>query len=203
MHRCSTPTTSACARSASKKKNESEANREEQRNRRLLAVGPYTGQIINILAKSLVNPTILEIGTSYCYSGIWLAEAACAAGGRLITLEKQAYKSAYAREMSYKAGLAGHVNFQVGDALDLIAVLPPGGIDFVLLDIYTGFHIPCLEAFYPKLNPGAIVVTDNMLRPIDESMQRYAEAVRAKPFIENVLLPVGSGIEVSRFTGAA
>src|SRR5580692_1705289 len=90
----------------------------------LLAVGPETGQLISILARSLKAPNILEIGTSYGYSGIWLAEAARAAGGRLTTLELQDYKSAHAREMSVKAGLADHVDFKVGDALAAIAALP-------------------------------------------------------------------------------
>ena len=44
----------------------------------------------------------------------------------------------------------------------------------------------------------AIIVADNMLRPGGEDVRRYAEAVRAKPGITSVLLPVGSGIEVSR-----
>lgn len=63
----------------------------------LLPVGPASGALINILAKSLKAPTILEIGTSYGYSGIWLAEAARATGGRLVTIERSAEKSAYAR----------------------------------------------------------------------------------------------------------
>ena len=46
------------------------------RDRYLLPVGPESGQLINILARSLKSPNILEIGTSYGYSGIWLAEAA-------------------------------------------------------------------------------------------------------------------------------
>ena len=46
------------------------------RDKVLLAVGPDTGRLINILARSLEAPTILELGTSYGYSGIWLAEAA-------------------------------------------------------------------------------------------------------------------------------
>ena len=74
--------------------------------KQLLAVGPNTGQLINIIAKAFTKPTILEIGTSYGYSGIWLAEAARATGGKLITLELADYKSAYAREMAAKAGLA-------------------------------------------------------------------------------------------------
>jgi predicted O-methyltransferase YrrM len=164
----------------------------------LLAVGPETGQLINILAKSLKAPHILEIGTSYGYSGIWLAEAARAAGGRLTTLELQDYKSAYAREMSAKAGLAEHVDFKVGDALEAIAAMP-AGIDFVLLDLWKDMYTPCLEAFYPKLNPGAIIVADNMTRPGGEGIARYAKAIRAMPDMDSVLLPVGSGIEVSRF----
>jgi len=168
----------------------------------LLAVGPETGQLINVLARSFKAPNILEIGTSFGYSGIWLAEAARASGGRLTTLELARHKSDHAREMSAKAGLAEHVDFKVGDALALIAELP-AGIDFVLLDLWKDLYTPCLEAFFPKLNPGAIIVADNMVRPGGEDVRRYAEAVRAKPGIASVLLPVGSGIEVSRLEPAA
>jgi predicted O-methyltransferase YrrM len=164
----------------------------------LLAVGPESGQLINILAKSLKAPHILEIGTSYGYSGIWLAEAARATGGRLTTLELQDYKSAYAREMSAKAGLADHVDFKVGDALAAIAALP-SGIDFVLLDLWKDMYAPCLEAFYPKLNPGAIIVADNMTRPGGPGIAEYAAAVRAKPDLDSILVPVGSGLEISRY----
>jgi predicted O-methyltransferase YrrM len=52
---------------------------------------------------------------------------------------------------------------------------------------------------YPKLNPGAIIVADNMLRGAAEGVKRCGRAVRAKPGITSVLLPVGSGIEVSHF----
>ncbi len=171
------------------------------RDKVLLAVGPETGQLLNILVRSLKAPHVLEIGTSYGYSGIWLAEAARAVGGRVTTLELQDYKSAYARDMSAKAGLSGVVDFQVGDALALIQALP-SGIDFVLLDLWKDLYTPCLEAFFPKLNPGAIIVADNMIRPGGEEVARYGKAVRAKPGISSVLLPVGSGIEISRLEPA-
>ncbi len=165
---------------------------------RLLAVGPETGRLINIIARSYAAPTILEIGTSFGYSGIWLAEAARAAGGRLITLELAPHKSAYAKEMSTKAGLADFVDFRVGDAVELIGQLD-GGVDFVLLDLWKDLYVPCLEAVYPRLNPGAIIVADNIVRPGGADVTRYVEAVRAKPGISSVLLPVGSGLELSRF----
>lgn len=165
---------------------------------RFMAVGPNTGQLINILARSLKTPAILEIGTSFGYSGIWLADAARASGGRLITMELYEHKSAYAKEMAEKAGLADHIDFKVGDAVEMTAALP-GTIDFVLLDLYKDLYVPCLEAFYPKLNPGAIIVADNMLGRVAPGVKAYAQAVRAKPGISSVLLAVGSGIEVSRF----
>ena len=42
----------------------------------LLPIGPATGQVLNILIKEARCKTIVEIGTSYGYSTIWLAEAA-------------------------------------------------------------------------------------------------------------------------------
>jgi predicted O-methyltransferase YrrM len=174
------------------------ADRHSERDHRLLAVGPQTGRLINILARSLKAPRILELGTSYGYSGIWLAEAARASGGRVVTMELQDYKSAYARDMAAKAGLVDAIDFKVGDAVAMMAELP-FGLDFVLLDLWKDLYVPCLEAFYPKLNPGAIIVADNMLHPGGEEVKRYGKAVRAKAGMTSVLLPVGSGLEVSRF----
>jgi predicted O-methyltransferase YrrM len=176
----------------------SSAGGGDWRDRVLLAVGPETGQLINIIASSLKAPNILELGTSYGYSGIWLADAARAAGGKLTTIELQDYKSAYAREMSVKAGLAEFVDFRVGDAVETIGDLP-SGFDFVLVDLWKDLYTPCLDAFYPKLNPGAVIVADNMLRPGGEEVRRYGRAVRAKPHMTSVLLPVGSGLEISRY----
>jgi predicted O-methyltransferase YrrM len=168
------------------------------RDRMLLALGPESGRLVNILARSLKAPQILELGTSYGYSTIWLAEAARASGGRVTTMELADYKSAHAKDMARQAGLAEHVDFKVGDAVQMISGLP-FQIDFVLVDLWKDLYVPCLEAFYPKLNPGAIIVADNMIRPNREEAARYRAAVRARPELASVLVPVGSGLEISRF----
>jgi predicted O-methyltransferase YrrM len=171
------------------------------RDQYLLPVGPESGQLINILARSLKAPNILEIGTSYGYSGIWLAEAARASGGKVTTLELQDYKIAHAREMAAKAGLSAHIDFRQGDALELIAGLP-AGIDFVLLDLWKDLYVACLDAFYPKLNPGALIVADNMIYPGGDDVAVYGRAVRAKPGMTSILVPVGAGLEISRYDPA-
>ncbi|QWW70287.1 O-methyltransferase [Rhizobium sp. WYJ-E13] len=175
--------------------------RDGGQDQRMRAVGPETGRFLNILVRSLTAPTILELGTSFGYSGIWLAEAARATGGRVITMEVHGYKSAYAQAMAEKAGLAEHIDFRVGDAVSMIRELR-GKVDFVLVDLWKDLYLPCLEAFYPKLNAGAIIVADNMIYPATEDVKIYARAIRARLGITSVLLPVGSGLEVSRYERA-
>src|SRR6187549_300919 len=101
----------------------------------LLAVGRPTGMLLNILAKECRAQNIVEIGTSYGYSTVWLAEAARATGGRVISLEIHPLKVAYARERLAAAGLARCVEFRVGDALESLESLAVG-VDFVLIDLW-------------------------------------------------------------------
>jgi predicted O-methyltransferase YrrM len=172
----------------------------DQRDEFLISVGPATGQLLNILAKSIQAKTIVELGTSYGYSTVWLAEAARANDGKLISLDKADYKQAYAKERIARAGLTGYVEFRLGDALETLRSLK-GPFDFVLVDLWKELYVPCLELFYPELAPGAFIAADNMIYPdvYRESAVEYRKRVRSKPKIDSVLLPVGSGVELSRY----
>jgi predicted O-methyltransferase YrrM len=177
---------------------------ESRRDEFLLSVGRSSAQLLSILAKSLKPKIILEIGGSYGYSTVWLAEAAHSAGGKLITLEIHPRKQQFAREAIARAGLSHAVEFRLGEARESIAALP-GPFDFVLLDLWKDLYIPCFELFYPKLSPGALVVADNMIYPEENRplAHKYRAHVRTKPDIDSLLLPVGGGLEVSRFTCGA
>jgi len=172
-----------------------------ERDQFLLAVGPATGRLMNLLVKEAESKVILEIGTSYGYSTVWLAEAARETQGRVITLELHAGKQKYARERMERAGLADFVEFRLGDATQLLASLETS-VDFVLLDLWKDLYVPCFKLFHPKLNPGGMVVADNMLFP--ESARTHASVyrqhVRSQGDMQSMLLPVGSGLEVSRCT---
>lgn len=166
----------------------------------LLSLGPATGTLINVLVKEAQARRILEVGTAYGYSAIWLAEAAGAIGGKVTTLELSQTKSDYARAQSQQAGLASHVDFKVGDAFEILAALP-GPFDFVLVDLWHEANVRVIDLVYPKLAPGAFIVGDNMLQPevARSSAQLYRDHIRSKKDITTVLLPIGSGIELSRY----
>jgi predicted O-methyltransferase YrrM len=166
----------------------------------LLPVGRAAGTLMNLIVKEGQARRILEVGSSYGYSTVWLAEAARAIDGKVISLELRAAKTEYARAQLARAELERFVEFRVGDALASLAQLP-GPFDFVLLDLWKDLYVPVFEQLYPKLAPGAIVVADNMLQPegARPHAQAYRERVRSTPEMTSVLLGVGNGLEVSRY----
>ncbi len=174
----------------------------ETRDRMLLSVGPAAGQFMSAVVEGGGLKRILEIGTSYGYSTLWLADAARATGGKVTSLDLADYKQAHAAAALERVGLRDVVDFHAGNALEIIPTLE-GPFDFVLLDLWKDLYVPCLELFLPMLAPGAVIVADNMLRPAGDRPEalRYRRAVRSMPDLKTVLLPIGQGLEVSRLAG--
>lgn len=164
----------------------------------LLPVGPEVGWFLHSLVIAKRPATVLELGTSYGYSTLFLADAVAQAGGRLITMELEDYKQAHARGMLDRAGLSEVVEFRLGDAVSMIGD-PPEIFDFVLLDIWKELYVPCFDAFYPRLAEEGIVAADNMIEPpmSRPEVREYRAAVRGKADLQSTLLPIGSGIELS------
>jgi predicted O-methyltransferase YrrM len=164
----------------------------------LLPVGPEVGWFLHSLILAKRPRRILELGTSYGYSTLFLADAAKQVGGRVITMDLADYKQAEARAQLAKAGLADVVDFRLGDAVALIRD-DPGPFDLVLLDIWKDLYLPCLQAFYPKLADEAIIAADNMIFPemARPDVRLYRAAVAALPDLQSALLPIGNGVELS------
>ena len=173
---------------------------EVQIDKFLLAVGPATGQLMNLLIKEKKAKTVLEVGSSYGYSTVWLAEAVRENDGTVISLEIHPEKQKHARGAIEGAGLHGFVDFRLGDACQSLQKMTET-IDFVLLDLWKELYIPCFDLFYPRLNAGALIVADNMIFPESARVEAaaYQKHIRTKPGIQSLLLPVGFGLELSRY----
>ena len=164
----------------------------------LLPVGEEAAWFLHALIVARAPRRILELGTSYGYSTLFLAHAAKAVGAEVVTMEIAGYKQDYAREMLSRAGLESVVDFRCGDAAAMIEA-DTGTFDFVLLDIWKELYEPCFGAFYPKLADEAVIASDNMIDPPCDrpAVRLYREAVRSRPDLQTVLLPIGQGIELS------
>jgi predicted O-methyltransferase YrrM len=164
----------------------------------LLAVGEKAAWFLHSLIIARGATRILELGTSYGYSTLFMAEAARRTGGRVVTMDVAREKQDYARRELAEAGLDSFVEFRAGDALDLLRQAD-GPWDFVLLDIWKDVYVPAFELLRPKLAANAIVAADNMLQPemARPDAEKYRAAVRAASEFQSVLLPIGQGIELS------
>jgi predicted O-methyltransferase YrrM len=164
----------------------------------LLPVGPEVGAFLRALAVARKPARILELGTSYGYSTLFLADAARQCGAEVVTVDLDPAKQAYAAQRLAEAGLADFVEFRCGDALEIIGA-DDGEWGLVLLDIWKDLYLPCFEEVYPRLAEEGVIVSDNMIYPegARDAVRRLREAIRAKPDLQTVLLPLGSGIELT------
>ncbi len=103
--------------------------RETDYSKRMLNLDPETARLVHILARGSRAKSILEIGTSNGYSTIWLASAAAAERGRVVTLDHSSEKQAMARDNLRRAGLLESVELRSGKAATLVRELAgPFGI---------------------------------------------------------------------------
>ena len=164
----------------------------------LLPIGEDVGAVLHALVLARRPRVILELGTSYGYSTLILADAAREVGARVVSMELADYKQAFAQARLEEAGLADVAELRCGDALALLAE-EAGPFDFVLLDIWKELYLPCFDAFYPKLSDVGVIASDNMVEPVHDrlNVRAFREAVRARADLQTVLLPIGSGIELT------
>lgn len=169
--------------------------REAERPKRMLNITPDTGRLLWILVQAARATRILEVGTSNAYSTIWLADAARATGGHVITLERNPDKVRLARENLARAGVADRVELREGNAAETLAGLT-GPFHFVFLDADRANYSAYLDLALPKLQPGGLLVADNVISHAEE-LADYLARVKSNPALFSVTVPVGKGEEIS------
>jgi predicted O-methyltransferase YrrM len=153
------------------------------------------GELLYSLVRASRPDTIVEFGTSFGISSIYLAAAVADNGkGHIYTTELSAAKVAAAQRNLLEAGLADKVTILPGDALEtLLNVAGPVGL--ALLDGWKDLCLPVLKLLEPRLTAGALVVGDDSSFP---SMTDYLNYVRdpANGYV-SVEFPVEDGMEIS------
>jgi predicted O-methyltransferase YrrM len=157
-----------------------------------LSVSRETGTLLYMLARSVQARSVVEFGTSFGISTLYLAAAMKDnGGGRVIGTEFEPSKVSRARENIAAAGLSEFVEVRAGDALETLGRDLPQTIDLVLLDGAKSLYSPVLGLIAARLRPGALVVADNA-----EMAPEYIQAVR-KPGSGYVSTPCMDDVELS------
>jgi predicted O-methyltransferase YrrM len=168
-----------------------------------------SGRVLAVLAAT--RRRIVEVGTAYGYSTLHMALAQ-PRGGRIVTIDPDDERTARAREWWRKAGVSDEqITVLTAKALDALAASEPalaGPFDMVFIDAIKTEYKAYLDALIPRLEPGALVVADNVLwsgrvsgaRPSDpgdegtNALRQFDESVLRDPRFVATILPVGDGL---------
>lgn len=159
-----------------------------------MPISPEAGDLLYNLVRAVRPRTVVEFGTSYGISTLYLAAAVRDNGaGHVITTELSEVKAAAARRTFAETGLDDVITLREGDARATLTGLE--SVDFVLLDGWKDLYVPVLRQLEPHLAPGTLVAADDTTF---EEVRPYLDYVRdpANGY-HSVGFPVADGMEIS------
>jgi len=167
---------------------------QADRRLRFRNIEPETAELLALLVRSTRARSILEIGTSNGYSSIWLADAAEATEGTVVSVEVDPERTEMARGNLASAGLAAELRTE--DAAQTLKQASDGRWDFIFLDAerpaYAGYWPHLLRTLRPN---GGLLAIDNVLSHAEEVMD-VTRLIDGEPSVESVLVPIGAGVRL-------
>jgi len=162
-----------------------------------IPISPEQGRFVYLVARTLGAKNIVEFGTSFGISTLYLAAAVKDnGGGRVIGTEIEASKHARALAHIEEAGLSDFVDVRLGDALETLQNIPDS-VDMALIDGWKNLYLPVLKLLEPSLRPGAVVLADNIFT-FKRDLQPYVEYVQSgRNGFESTTLEISDGFEYS------
>ncbi len=132
---------------------------------RYMAVSPDTGKLLYTFVRSGRARNVVEFGTSFGVSTLFLAAGIKDnGGGRVIGTEFEPTKVSTTRRTIDRAGVGDLVQIREGDAMETLAQDLPSEIQLVLLDGAKDMYVDVFRLLEPHLAPGAVVIADNATR---------------------------------------
>ena len=174
-----------------------------------MLTGGLQGRLLSALATLKAPKQVLEIGTYTGYSALCLAEG-LTANGTLHTIDKNEELVALQHKYFSKSPFGNQIKTYLGDALEVLPTLNVM-FDLVFLDADKKNYPNYLKLIIPKLNPGAILLSDNVLwsgkviNPLEkndedtQALLTYNKLLANHPQFKTVLMPIRDGLTLSVF----
>ena len=159
-------------------------------------VEPPTAELLGVLIRASGARRILELGTSNGYSTLWLADAAEATGGSVVSVEIDADRTELARESLRGAGLEDRVELRTEDAAATLDRSGNGEWEFVFLDAERPAYPGYLPDLVRTLAPRGVLAVDNVQSHAHELVE-FTSLIEAAPELTQTVVSVGAGLRVA------
>jgi predicted O-methyltransferase YrrM len=159
-------------------------------------VEPPTAELLGVLIRATAARRILELGTSNGYSTIWLADAAEATGGAVVSVDVDVARTELAREHLRGAGLEERVELRTEDAALTLERSGEAQWEFVFLDSERPAYPSYVRDLVRTLAPGGLLAVDNVQSHAHELVE-FTELIEAVPELTQTVVPVGAGLRLA------
>ena len=175
------------------------------REHRIPIVSRSTGRLLSTLVHAMQANRVLEIGTAYGYSTLWMALALPPAG-RIWTIDPDRERTRVAVDFLTRAGKADAVDVINQPALEVLRTFPQRNLDIVFIDAVKGEYERYLDLAVPLLKRSGLVVVDNLLwsglcarepsaddEPDTVALRAFNRRFVTHPLLDATILPLGDG----------
>jgi len=182
-------------------------------------IGANEGRILQILIQLSGAEKIVEIGTLFGYSTVWMARALAGSekgvegGKHVFTLEKDPACAEQARLSFRECGVEEHVTLFEGDALQSLSTLSSKGpFDLAFIDANKSAYCEYLDWAEINVKRGGLIIGDNALlggavlqdeKPQNMSnrqwqqMRKFNERLADRNKFNATMLPTSEGLSVA------
>jgi caffeoyl-CoA O-methyltransferase len=172
-----------------------------------------SGRVLSALAAG--RRRIVEVGTAFGFSTLWLALGQ-PADGTIVTIDPDRSRTDRARAWWREAGIDDvRITVVTAKALEAFASgerALAGPFDLAFIDALKPEYGAYLDALIPRLAPGALVLADNVLwsgrtadpandDPETVALRAFDARVLGDPRFTATILPVGDGLLVAGYRG--
>jgi predicted O-methyltransferase YrrM len=175
---------------------------------RIPIVDRAVGQMLSVLVHCMQANRILEIGTAYGYSTLWMALALPPAG-HIWTIDPDAERTKVAAGYLERAGKLDAVEIINQPALEVLPTFYQRNLDIVFLDAVKTEYEAYLELCVPMLKRSGLIVVDNLLwhgtasaepAPGDKAnlkaVRAFSKTFINHPQLDATIVPIGDGLGI-------
>lgn len=155
-------------------------------------VSRETGRLLSVLVHMMQANRILEIGTAYGFSTLWMALAQPPMG-KIWTIDPNSERTEVALSYFRRAGEDDFITIFNQEALELLENFQQRNLDMVFIDADQAHYHEYLDLVIPMLKRSGIVVIDDCLVEELEEFNRY---LLSHPALDATILPIGGGLAI-------